>query len=264
MGLQPLSQLAIQLAVVQLTAFASAFGSRPHQSFDPTWSLTVEWTFYLVFPLVLGFVRRKAFGAPIAKVLAGIAVILYAVGLPMSFEAFYLLSGREPRRDVCRCSPGSMALGAHRATVLRSRPHRNGHGNAWRPRGTARLHAQLVVEVRRYASGGSCGAGADPRCGGRRQGYRCLGNTLVSGVGRGAYSLYLWHMPVMWLVWFNTQGANKWLQAAIACLGTAGVSALSYRALERPVLLNGDARSPSLGSRFAGSSRHASPSNARL
>jgi peptidoglycan/LPS O-acetylase OafA/YrhL len=91
-----------------------------------------------------------------------------------------------------------------------------------------------------------------------------LGTPLLSSVGRGAYSLYLWHMPVMWLVWFNTEGANKWVQAAIACLGIAGVSALSFHALERPVLSTGGARLPLLRNRSDGNNRHVSASNARL
>ena len=72
-----------------------------------------------------------------------------------------------------------------------------------------------------------------------------LGTRFLSSVGRGAYSLYLWHMPVMWLVWFNTEGANKWLQAVLACLGIVCVSTLSYRALERPVLMTAGPRSRS-------------------
>ncbi len=252
------------LALFQLTAFASAFGSRPHQSFDPTWSLTVEWTFYLVFPLVLGFVRRKAFGAPIAKVLAGIAVILYAVGLPMSFEAFYLL----PVANLGVMFAGA-ALGAWHSE--RTEPLSYDRARTVMAMGTLGVLAVLPGYTLswswKFAVMPAAALAALALIHGVVAGDRAtavLGTRLVSGVGRGAYSLYLWHMPVMWLVWFNTQGANKWLQAAIACLGTAGVSALSYRALERPVLLNGDARSPSLGSRFAGSSRHASPSNARL
>ncbi len=127
-----------------------------------------------------------------------------------------------------------MALGAHRATHFRSRTHGHGHGDAWVPRDPARLHAQLVVEARRHACSSSRGTRDDSGVAARDGATAFLGTRLLSSIGRGAYSLYLWHMPVMWLVWFNTQGANV-APSRVACLGIAVVSTLSYRALERPV-----------------------------
>ena len=251
-------------ALFQVTALVSTFGARPHPSLDPTWSLTVEWTFYLVFPLVLGLVRRRALALPVAKTLAAIGIVLYVGALPLSHKAFYLL----PVANL-GVMFGGAALGvchSHRTEPLAVDRARTvmamttlgllavlpGYTLSWSWKLAVMPAAALATLALIHGVVGGDRATA------------VLRTRFISGVGRGAYSLYLWHMPVMWLVWFNTQGANKWLQAAIACLCIAGVSALSYRALERPVLMTGGPRSPSLWSRLDGSNRRISASNARL
>jgi peptidoglycan/LPS O-acetylase OafA/YrhL len=252
------------LALLQLTAFASAAGSRPYPYFEPTWSLTVEWTFYLVFPLVFFLIRRSTHGGNVPKVLAGLGVALYLIGLPMSFEGFYFL----PVANLGVMFVGA-ALGAWHSQ--RTEPLSSDRARTVMAMGMLGVLAVLPG----YTLSWSWKLAVMPAAAlaalalvhgvvARDRATAVLGTRFLSSVGRGAYSLYLWHMPVMWLVWFNTQGANKWLQAAIACVAIAGVSVLSFRALERPVLLTGDARSPSLWSRFDESHRRASPSNARL
>jgi peptidoglycan/LPS O-acetylase OafA/YrhL len=55
-------------------------------------------------------------------------------------------------------------------------------------------------------------------------------------VGLRAYSLYLWHLPIMWVVWTQLPGASKWVQAAVSLVVVVAVVHVSFELLERPVL----------------------------
>ncbi len=224
------------LALLQLTAVTSTLGVDAHPFFEPTWSLTVEWTFYLAFPLGFILIRQRVPSEHIAKVLAAIAVGLYLIGLPLTFEAFYLL----PVANLGVMFAGAALAASHakrseRPTSDRARTVMAmttlailavapGYSMSWSWKlavmPAAALAAIAVIQ----------GVQAQDRA------AAVLAWPPLSALGRGAYSLYLWHLPVMWLVWFNSPGMNMWLQSAIAIACVATVSSLSYRLLECPVL----------------------------
>ena len=65
---------------------------------------------------------------------------------------------------------------------------------------------------------------------------RLLGWGFLRAVGLRAYSLYMWHMTIMWLVWVNFPTMPAYLQAlAVVALATP-VTILSFRYLERPFM----------------------------
>ncbi|MGN6753519.1 MAG: hypothetical protein ACTHJJ_13330, partial [Intrasporangium sp.] len=54
--------------------------------------------------------------------------------------------------------------------------------------------------------------------------------------GLRAYSLYLWHVPIMWLVWISVPGDNRPMKGLIALSLIALVVPLSFWLFEKPVL----------------------------
>lgn len=226
------------IALMQMTAFASAFGVDTIEPFRPTWSLTVEWTFYLGFPLVLMAMRRSgAVERRIARRLAAIAISLYAVGLFLPPAAFYLL----PVANL-----GVLFAGAALAVWHLE------HGDGSRVVDPARtwmalLMLSILTVLPGYTLGWAWKAAILPAAtvctlavihGCRTAGSpsRALAVAPLRAVGLRAYSLYLWHVPIMWVVWFNMPGSSAGTRALVA-VGVIGVVVpLSFELLERPVL----------------------------
>jgi peptidoglycan/LPS O-acetylase OafA/YrhL len=70
-----------------------------------------------------------------------------------------------------------------------------------------------------------------------------LGTRFMTGVGKRAYGLYLWHFPIF--VAIDTRwGLGNWTAKLAAIAITAGVVMLSYRCIERPFLERKDRRRP--------------------
>ena len=80
------------VVLTQLTSFFHVSGNFPVQAWLPTWSLTVEWVFYLSWPLALmgmqkrGFCKTQAMRAALV-----LAALLYIASVPLSPDAFYYL-----------------------------------------------------------------------------------------------------------------------------------------------------------------------------
>ncbi|MDT0213586.1 acyltransferase family protein [Rothia sp. ARF10] len=80
------------VVLAQLTGFWHVFGTMPVEAWLPTWSLTVEWVFYLLWPLVVIAMRRRALSPTAAmRVALGLAALLYLASMPLSPNAFYYL-----------------------------------------------------------------------------------------------------------------------------------------------------------------------------
>jgi peptidoglycan/LPS O-acetylase OafA/YrhL len=198
-----------------------------------TWSLSVEWQFYLALPVVLIavwklFPGKKAMVA--VHVLVLIASLLTCLHLTHTApeKAFYLLQSRAwemllgglcfllgselKLSDFARraLESGGLLLIVASAFVLQS-------SDAW-PGSLALLPTVGAVLV----------------LAARREGSLWSHNRITEWLGTRSYSLYLWHWPlVAGLFYFYQQDNALWIAGAI--LLALLFSEVSYRLVEQPV-----------------------------
>lgn len=200
-----------------------------------TWSLSVEWQFYLALPVVLMAVW-KLFPGKKAMVLVHLLVLAYSLLTCLHLtttapeKAFYLLQSRAwemllgglcfllgsdlKLSDFVRraLEAGGLMLIVASAFVLEP-------SDAW-PGSRAllpTLGAVLVLTARREEAAWSR-------------------NRVTEWLGTRSYSLYLWHWPlVSGLFYFYQQDNSLWIAGAIAL--ALLISELSYRMVEQPLRL---------------------------
>jgi peptidoglycan/LPS O-acetylase OafA/YrhL len=235
------------LALTQTTAFAVSVGAAGHPAWGPTWSLTVEWVFYLAFPLLLIGLRVRGLSSRrIRLVLAAVAAALYIGGLLLSPRAFYLspvanvgvmvagailaLHHADPtvehrRPDPARATAALVLLGLLVAAPMASL------SPAYRFIVFPAVAVATLVVIHECRNPGRVG--------------RALGWRPLALVGTAAYSVYIWHMPVMWLTYVSVPPLPRPVIGLVAMVALVPVVTVSFWFLERPVLRHRPARSPS-------------------
>jgi peptidoglycan/LPS O-acetylase OafA/YrhL len=248
LGGVPVAKAAISAGVslAQVTGFAIPLGLTWHPVWLPTWSLTTEWVFYLLFPLVLLVAHQKGVDAKrIRNGALGAMVSLFVLGLGLDATSFYIL----PVANLAVMLAGAALALQHVASPTR-RPIERSHAAA----------AMLLLALLVFLPGSALGwtyrvilpavaiatALVIHGCSATTGVARVLAHRALTLVGVRAYSLYLWHMPVFWLVWFNTRGLAAWAQLGLSTLLLVPTVAVSYNLLERPWL---KARQPSVQTR---------------
>ena len=233
-----LSILSGVQALTQTTGITTAVGVPMHESLLPTWSLTTEWTFYLLFPaLVLVARHRGVSSRAIGRACAAAAVVLWVIALPLDPFSFYVA----PVANVgVMCAGASLAMahengwegpslmreglapatGLALIVLFASIP---GDNSSWAYRldimPAATLAALVVVHGVRLKRGVA----------------RVLSERWLGAVGIRAYSLYLWHVPCLWFAWRLFED-NAWAALGIGLASTVVVTAVSFNLLEQPVL----------------------------
>jgi peptidoglycan/LPS O-acetylase OafA/YrhL len=212
------------------------------QPFGQTWSLAVEWYFYLLWPLLVIGVRACSWSARrLALVSLAAAGVVFLLSVPLSAFPFYFgplarsaellvgaalalwfLAGGRPTRPWRHATPAALlALGG---VVLYTAVGPDGHDHVYRYVG---LPLAVVATVVLIHTGY-----AHPR----GPVHRLLGHPWLAAVGRCSYSLYLWHIVPFLLLEEAPGDLPKPVLGLIAVSAAVTLTALSYRFLEKPFL----------------------------
>jgi len=226
------------VALTQTASLYLMLGTNKLTPFGHTWSLSIEWVFYIVWPLLLWKFRLSGGRARALTPMAAIAA--YALSVPLSGHAFYYGPSARIGELLVGCA---LALYAREVGQLAMRT----------PRAALRLVSSISIFL--YAIFVVWGpvqfepgfrfvglpvavafstivislgiAGLPSRA------IRALATKPLAMVGRASYSLYLWHMAV---IDFITQSTFGWSETELAAFGvvvTTLLTATSYFVLER-------------------------------
>lgn len=204
-----------------------------------TWSLSVEWQFYIIYPVLYYFLRfRQALWEIRALILAGIAalslalnVILVAKGGPWATLGFFVMPAR-----MFEMLAGGLAFHLQCSHASGLQP---GQRLCLELLGAA-LIAVAVIAFDRNSAWPSLSA-LVPTIGSALIILAARGrNSLLAAMpfqalGRWSYSIYLWHWPLA--VYVGTRGhALTWMTTAGLLLLSVIIGFASYRWIEQPAL----------------------------
>lgn len=199
-----------------------------------TWSLSVEWQFYCLYPVGLMLLRRLSL-RPAVVAVALVAALLLSLALSVAWvgsqpiRAFFWLPSRAWEMLAGGC-------------VYLLQPHLQ-----WRSPLPARLleglgAALIVGSVLALDPGvpwpGSLAvlpvAGAVMVMLAQRQGSWLTGTRVAQHLGNASYSIYLWHWPVVVLLaYLDAEHQPVWVAAGLLASWLLGWA--SYRWVEQPV-----------------------------
>ncbi|WP_277959978.1 acyltransferase family protein [Frigoribacterium faeni] len=232
------------LALTQGYSFYAASGAATSAPFAITWSLSVEWMFYLVWPLVVFAAKEAAVPARRLAFWASVSAVgLYVLALFQDSHWFYY-------GPVARIP--EILVGCVLALVLQSSDVKERKSSKPRLRSTGAAVALLFLAA--YSVFGPVQwspvfrfvglpltvlAVAYLIWFGRSMPDARLTSVLswapLTFVGRISYSLYLWHMVGLNL--FTTENVGELPLLGVAALGVGvalGMALISYRLLELP------------------------------
>lgn len=194
-----------------------------------TWSLSIEWQFYLIYPIIIVLLRKLQSEAVVRWSLLGLAASSFALSIFLSVRepsaAFYILPTRAwellagalvylfPLNASVRVRPALQVVGlvliALAVTTIRP-------GDTW-PGWLALLPVVGTMLVLMAAQRNSL----------------VTGNPIAQFLGTTSYSIYLWHWPLVVAInYLGSRPKPMWILLAI--LGSVVAGYLSYRFVEVP------------------------------
>jgi peptidoglycan/LPS O-acetylase OafA/YrhL len=191
-----------------------------------SWTLSLEWQFYLLYPLLLPLIVRF-FPSDRRKVLLAAAALL-------SFALMLALARLSPAAGFYLLPPRAWELLAGALVYLA--PPLSGRASRFAQAGGLALIAASVVWI--DPAGWPDGRALAPVAGtmlvilAARTDSRLTGNAVAAWIGLRSYSIYLWHWPiVVALRRSGHSGEWPWIAAGIAAAFLLGH--LSWRFVER-------------------------------
>ncbi|WP_199220883.1 acyltransferase family protein [Rathayibacter tanaceti] len=212
--------------------------------FAHLWSIAVEWQFYLVWPVVIGVLARRARGERLltaliigATIVSAALMAVYAVsdttrayeGTDTRASALLLgaLAATPPVRRLAeslRHGWASFAAGMLAVALLALWLIADGTDALWLYRGGFLAHSVVAAAFIAVLA-------AQPRIGVSR----AIGSAIPRWLGGVSYSVYLWHWPLVVLLPAIPGESGVWWRAGIVIAGSILLGWMSTRFLERPI-----------------------------
>jgi peptidoglycan/LPS O-acetylase OafA/YrhL len=237
----PKAMYSIVVVLIYGTNWAAVIGQDVLPPLGHTWSLAVEGQFYLIWPLLVLFFLRKGIRPRTAMIVLTIAILAVMVWRALLWQQSGVYFEVFPRTDA---RADTLLLGA-----LASVAWRNGYVNAKYvrllsvPALAALVVISFTIDLRDdamyqwgYAVSALASAvlvlallDADWWLG------KALSLRTAVYLGNISYSLYLWHVPVLFAVGY-VLADNPAIGAVAAAIGSLIAAAISWRWVEKPAL----------------------------
>ncbi len=212
---------------------------------DVTWTLSVEWWFYLLWPiLLLGLKRARRTTITVRNLSVVLACFFYAGSLGLSGTSFYYLPWSN---TAVLLSGAAVAMHGQRRAALpkgcETRPsNRSGDTSL------ALLLLLLLAPSGMIGPGYRwvilpCTAGVTAvlllRCADGGAARRFLARAALRFLGIRAYSIYLWHFALLWLLQASLGESHRGAAVVMSLASLVPVAWISFRYLEQPWLRSG-------------------------
>ncbi|MBM5813012.1 MAG: acyltransferase [Gammaproteobacteria bacterium] len=197
-----------------------------------TWSLSVEWQFYLLYPLLI-VAAHRLFRQP-----GGVAGALWAVFLASLAWSAWLAFANPAKAFFLLPTRAWEMLAGGLIFVHQGACNRLARGHRWlEPAGLAAILTASLIYTADTPWPGLAAllpvAGAMLVILDSSGRTRLLGGVAMQGIGRWSYSIYLWHWPVVvWLHQSQSPRNGAWIAACMAVSILLGW--ISFRLVEVP------------------------------
>jgi peptidoglycan/LPS O-acetylase OafA/YrhL len=223
---------------------------------SPTWSLAQEGQFYLIWPAVLALLLRRRRRTPFVLGVLGVSILVLVAAVPLARHAYPAYGAyTSPLDRTAELLLGSAAAILWRERLLPSLLGRPITGwvasaglafvlaQARTPQRTTYLAAAvlatlLIVSLLTDRHTDSVSDGSARRFARRVGGV--LPAALASGplrsTGRISYGIYLYHLPIYYLLLNYAPGRSHYLYGAAVLAASLLAAACSWKLLESPII----------------------------